>query len=444
MTVEGMGANLGGRGAYSGEPKATFMQRLTRKLVIFAVLFALAGGFLLFLVRWVVVQGSERVVWQTISGVRDELGEDGLHFYFGPTTTPHVYDISSETFIVDDKTVNPKNKYMDADELEQNQPDVEPVEIPVMMDRLTQQDIADGKTTGPTNVKLSCVMQYHLSADREEGAGGRFFLVRLHNEKTSAYRTTFMKDVLLELIISKTTVKDARTVYQGAGRVALQDEIEDALKGSDRFKSYGVIVEKFVIREIEFMDKEFLSKIQDEARAEQVRKTAIKEEIAALAVAQAEKAKAKAEQEKRLVEANTKKGEEIARAEAEKQKVVLAAEAQKQQVVLAAEADKQQVTLTAQAQMEKDRLEGEGLKLRKLAEAEGVLALGNAEAEVKKMLLIAYQGEGGQRFAEVEKAKALGAGIEKIYYVPESMGLNAIARDFQGAIAIGLPSGESN
>ena len=395
------------------------MTSLQKKLAVLAGIVVVAIILCFMTVRPIVVDGSERVVWQTLGGVQDEIAEDGLHFYFGWTTDAHRYYIGSDTFIIDDKTVNPKNNYMSRSELEFNQPDVAPVEIPVMMEKLTEADLAAGKSTGPTPVVLRCVMQFHLDPGT---------LVKLHKEKTSAFRTTFLKDVLLQTIIDNTTILDARTVYQGSGRVALQRTIEKALQSSPRFEKYGIVVEKFVIREITLKDPKFLQMITAEAQAEQKRKTAIKEQAAAEAEAKKVEAEAKAEQNKRLVEAETKKGEQIARAEAEKEQQILDAQAKAEQVKLAAEARKEQ-----------DRLEGEGLKLRKVAEAEGVLALGKAEAEAKKLLLNAYMGEGGQRFAQVEIAKQLGAGIEKIYYVPESMNITALAETFQKAIAIGLP-----
>ncbi|MHC5055869.1 MAG: SPFH domain-containing protein [Planctomycetota bacterium] len=393
-----------------------------KRLVAFAAVTGFVAAVLLSSFRFKKVEGSERVVWQTLSGVQDTIGEDGLHVYFGWTTTANVYYIGSDTFIIDDKTVLPQNSYMDTDELEFNQPDVQPVEIPVMMEKLSLEDMESGKTTGPTPVILRCVMQFHLDPGK---------LVQLHKEKTNAFRRTFMtfmKDVLLQNIIDNTTILDARTVYQGAGRVQLQGTIEKSLRSESRFESYGIVVEKFVIREITLKDPKFLSMITAEAQAEQRRKTAEKEQAAAEAEALKAEAEAKAEQNRRLVEAETKKGEEIAKAEAEKQKQILDAEAKAEQVKLAAEARKEQ-----------DRLEGEGLKLRKVAEAEGVLELGKAEAEAKKLKLLAYEGEGGQRFAQVEIAAALGEGIQKVYYIPESMNITALAEDFQRAIAIGLP-----
>ena len=381
-------------------------------------------------VRPAIIDGSERGVWQTLGGVQDEIAEDGLHFYFGWTTDLHDYYIGSDTFIIDDKTVNPDNTYMDRKELEFNQPDVAPVEINVMMENLSAADMEEGKTTGPTPIVLSCVMQFHLDPGK---------LVKLHKEKTKSFRTTFLKEVVLRTIIDNTTILDARTIYQGAGRVRLQKTIATALIESPRFNKYGIIVEDFVIREIILKDAAFLKMITAEAQAEQKRKTAIKEQAAAEAEALKVKAEAAAEQNKRLVEAETKKGELIAAAQAAAEQVRLAAEAQKQQVVLKAEGDKAQIVLEAEAQKSRDELEGEGLKLRKIAEAEGVLALGKAEAEAKKLLLNAYLGEGGQRFAQVEIAKSLGEGIDKIMWVPDSMGITTIAKDFQGALAIGLP-----
>jgi hypothetical protein len=406
------------------------MTPLQKKLITIAAVVIVALTFMFITVRPIVIEGSERVVWQTYGGVQEIVAEDGIHFYFGWTTDAHRYYIGSDTFVIDDKTVNPDNTYMKRAELEFNQPDVAPVEIPVMMERLTAEDMEAGKTTGPTPVLLRCVMQFHLDPGK---------LVELHKGKTSAFRTTFLKDVLLQTIIDNTTVLDARTVYQGQGRVRLQTTIEKSLRAEPRFEKFGIVVERFIIREITLKDPKFLAMITSEAQAEQRRKTAIKEQAAAEAEADRAKAEAQAEQNTRLVEAETKKGEEVAQAEAAAKKVELAAEAKKIEVTLAAEADKNKITLEAEAQKARDELEGEGLKLRKIAEAEGVLALGKAEAEAKELMLKAYMGEGGQRFAQVEIAKQLGAGIQKIYYVPESMNITAIAENFQRSLAIGLP-----
>lgn len=338
------------------------------KGILLLVAAALAGVCLVllftFVIGWEKVDGSERIVWQGYSGVYDEVAADGMHWYVPLITSPHRYSVATKRFVIDDKVIQPDNDYISDEEKLQNQPDMEPLKVQVQMDRLTKQDLKDGKTTGPTDVLLRCAMQYRLDPTK---------LVKLHKEKTRLYEQSFVSDIVRDAIISNTTVLDARTIYQGAGRVELQKAISDELKRHKDFSEYGVVVEHFVIREIQLMDTDFLDKITAEARAEQERKTAVKQQDAYEAKAKAEQSKAKAEQFRRLVEA------------------------QKQQDILAAEAKAAQVKLAAEADKEKARMEGEGIRLKKVAEAEGVLALGQAEAEAMKLKLMAYQGEGGSR-----------------------------------------------
>lgn len=377
---------------------------------------AVLGLVVLFtlIIGWQSVDGSERIVWQSYNGVQKEIAMDGIHWYVPALTTPHPYVVATQRFVIDDEVINPKNDYITKEEQQMNQPDMEPLVVPVQMDRLTAEDLASGKTTGPTNVIMRCSMQYHLDDSK---------LVALHNDKRSSYEQSFVADVVREAIIDNTTILDARTVYQGEGRVRLQQRIEKELKENPRFDKYGIVVENFIIRKIDLEDTDFLNKITAEARAEQDRKTAMKQQLAYQATADAEREKAKAEQYRRLVEADTKKGEQIAKAEAAKEQEILAAQASAAQVKLAAEADK-----------ERARLEGEGIRLKKVAEAEGVLALGKAEAEAQKLKLQAYQGEGGERFAEVQKAQAFGEAIKQVQYLPSDMKFITVAKDFMEAV----------
>jgi hypothetical protein len=390
-----------------------------RRPLLWGIALLLLGIIGFACVGWITVKGSQVVVWQDLGGVREQTNRDGTYFYSRLTTTPYVYDVSSDTFIVSNDIVQAKNDYTSKEEQKHNQPDVPPVEIPVQMERLTEKDVADGKTTGPTTVKLECTMQYHLDTTT---------IVKLHRDKTHSYRTVFLKDIVLNSVITKTTILDARTVYQGDGRVRLQQAIEAELRDSVRLREYGIIVEQFIIRGISIEDKTFLEKMTAEARAEQDRKTAEKQKDAFDAQALAEEARVMAEKLRRLVEAETKKGEMVANAEANKQ-----------QQVLAAQAEFEKVRLAAEAQKERDRLEGEGLRARKEAEASGVLALGKAEAEAQRLKLEAYKGEGGQRFAEVEKAKAFGSAFSNVRYFPSDMKFFSIGKEFMDVVKSFVP-----
>ena len=377
------------------------------------------------------VEGSERVVWQYwSSGVSDDVATDGVHPYITMITDAHEYYIGADTFIIGNDANNSKNSHMDKQEQQFNDPDMPPIVVPVQMEKLNEEDKSAGKTPVPTDVTIKATVRFYLDEAK---------LVLLHKQKTKAYRTNLIQPVLRRVIIDNVTKLDARTVFL-SGRTELQVAVENSLKDHPDLNKYGVIIEEFVLDSVELNDKDFVKRMQAEAIAEQRSRTAKKETEAALQEAIRTEAEAKAEQNKRLVEAETKKQEEIAIAEASKQKQILAAEADAEKVRVAAIADAEKVRVAAQADMEKQKLEGEGLKLRKVAEADGVLALGKAEAEAKKLILAAYQGEGGLRFAEVEKAKHLGAGIQKIYYIPESLNMTAISGDFNNAIKIAVPS----
>lgn len=393
-----------------------------------AAFIAVAAIILFFTaVRWTTIDGPERIVWQKWSGVSDDVGDPGLHWYFGWTTTPHTYYVGTDKFVISNKAENPNNDFMSEREKDFNQPDLNSLVIPVMMEKLTQEDIENGKTTGPTDVEFECIMQYRINPAN---------LTKLHNNKTAAYRTTFIQPILIDAIKNAATVRDARSVYQGEGRVNLQNDIERVLKHNAEFNEHGIVVEKFVLTSVRLKDETFLEMITKEARAEQMRKTAQKEKAAYTEQALAEQEKGKIEQNRRLVEAETKKQELIASEEAKKQQQILQAQASFEQRRLSADAEAYQIEKKAEADKNRNALEGEGIKLRKVQEADGVLALGKAEADALKLKLVAYEGEGGQRFASVEIAKSLGEGIEKVYYVPSDMGLTLVAKDFNGAISL--------
>jgi regulator of protease activity HflC (stomatin/prohibitin superfamily) len=407
------------------------MNPFPTKLVVLVALLAIFVIASFSLIGRQNVSGSEVCVWQNWGGVQTDVSHSGTYFYLRPYSTPTVYSIAADTFIVDDHIDKANNAYMTDDEREHDQCDMPPITIPVQMEYLSQADKANGKTTGPTPVLLRCIVQFHLDPT---------LIVKLHKEKTNSFRTIFMKGIVIDSLITHTTSLDARTVYLGDGRIALEKAINDDLRSNQSFKDYGVVIEKFILKQADLTDTAFLEKMTAESRAEQTRRTAEKQKLASLAEADAAKAAAQAEQNTRLVEAETKKQEFIATAEADKQQKILAAEAAAQQVVLAANADAEKVRAAAGAEKDRMALSGEGERLQKIAQADGVLALGKAEAAAKKLLLETYEGVGGQRATSIEIAKSLGAGIQKIYYIPEHMGITSVAKDFQTAIQVGLPS----
>jgi hypothetical protein len=152
----------------------------------------------------------------------------------------------------------------------------------------------------------------------------------------------------------------------------------------------------------------------------------------------------KFEQEQKTQQANADLAREKEKVNFESAKVV--AETRKVKAIIQAEEEREVEEINvakkefiAQGEAKKIQIEADANLYQQAKEAEGILAVGKAKAEAKKLELAAYDGDGGLRFAEVEKAKALGSGIEKIYYIPSDMSINAIAKDFENAITVGLP-----
>ncbi|CAK8716242.1 hypothetical protein GCAAIG_05655 [Candidatus Electronema halotolerans] len=152
----------------------------------------------------------------------------------------------------------------------------------------------------------------------------------------------------------------------------------------------------------------------------------------------------KFEQEQKTQKANADLAREKEKVNFESAKVV--AETKKVKAIILAEEEREVEEINvakkefiAQGEAKKVQIGADANLYQQEKEAEGILAVGKAKAEAKKLELSAYEGDGGLRFAEVEKAKALGSGIEKIYYIPSDMSINAIAKDFENAITVGLP-----
>jgi len=276
-----------------------------------------------------------------------------------------------------------------------------------------------------------------------------YFRYHIDREKLADIHTTVGKDyerVLIHPFIQKVAKNEATTfttfeIYAGETRQAIAERIIDILNNGEwastttrddkgdpvveftgarlpsQLTERGIVFEDFGIVEVDLED-EYEALVVQKQDAREREAIALRETAEAVQVAKKVEAESQADMNRRVVAAEAKKQEDILNAEAKKQTSILAAEAEK----------------------EKRVLEADGEKLAMIAQAEGILAKGKAEATAKKLNLEAYRGEGGKRFAQVEISKNLGAGIQKIYYVPADMSINTIADDFMGALTIGLPS----
>ena len=143
-------------------------------------------------------------------------------------------------------------------------------------------------------------------------------------------------------------------------------------------------------------------------------------EEAAEAAADKAKALAQADYEKQIVEAKR-----------DKEKGILSAEQAAQQKVLAAEADAKQVALQAEAEKNRNVLIAQGEREAAENRAKAILALGQAEAEAKKLQLSAYAVPGADAFVKIQVATQMAEAFKNIKgYLPENMSVNLLSDQY--------------
>lgn len=300
---------------------------------------ALIATFLL--VGYQVVEGNERAVvqdWQ--EGVLTDLWHDGTHFYIPLTTTPYVYNVGTDKFIMGNENLY-SGKGADV------------VDYPAFT-------ITTGGSGKEQPATFSVTLQYHLDPAK---------LVTLHNKARQNYEDQIIKPALTRIISDLATQKTVLDFYSGSGRVELQKNIEVAITEHPAMSEAGIVVETFVIDQIK-LDENYVNEITGRQLATQKKLRAIEERKAAIENAKKVEAIAEADKFERLV-----------KAEASKQEAIKAAEAEKQTSILKAEAD----------------------RFRKEQDAKGLLAQGLAQAKVDNARKTSrYAGESGARQAAVE------------------------------------------
>lgn len=310
------------------------------KLIFFAAI-PLSLLLIFMFVGYEVIEGNERAVvqdWQ--EGIMTDLWTSGTHFYVPATTTPYVYNIGTEKFIMGDpKLYTGKGS---------DYADFPPFTITTG---------GSGKEQPAT---FSVTLQYHLDPTK---------LVTLHNKAQGAYEDRIIKPALTRIISDLSTQHIVLDFYSGSGRVELQRSIEDAITAHPALNESGIVVETFVIDDIR-LDKNYVSEITGRQLATQKKLRAIEERKAAIESAKKVEAEAEANKLKRIVEA-----------EAAKEERVKAAEAKAAEVRESASAD----------------------RFRKEQDAKGLLAQGLAQAKVDRERKRArYDGSAGARQAAVE------------------------------------------
>lgn len=192
----------------------------------------------------------------------------------------------------------------------------------------------------------------------------------LHERIGPSYYERIILPVVDASIKNRTATQLSDRVYTGAGRLAIQEGIEEDLRTA--LQEYGISA-SVNLQDVRFQNPEFVRILEQKAGAAQQEEINRRNAIAA-------------EQEAIRVE-NVARGQRL--------KTIQEAEAEKERL----------------------RLIGEGNQLRDEATARGNLALASAEAEGLRLKNEALSGRGAQYIASMEWARYMGPNV-KVYGAP--------------------------
>lgn len=375
------------------EPKMDKIQSLpawVKRSLITSVIGGILFIFTYFILVDVVwIRGNEMGVHESwFSGLDPTPVQPGIHFYFPGFAHDVIhYDMSSQIYVMNNKPDKPHKMKKDEEFGEGREVDAYTVQ----------------STEGQSMV-ISLSLRWRPNPDH---------LVDLHRTVRHSIEEKILRNTLIGVVKNKATTRKAIDAYSGEGLVRLQQDIEHELtdpKGSMSEK--GIIVENFVVEAID-LDPNYITEIKTKQIAVQRELRAKQEQIAALAEAEKAKAEAQADYNRKVVEA-----------ERDKQTGILAAEKSAEQQVIAAEADKKRQVLAAEAEKDSSELR-----------AQAILAIGKAEADAKKMQLLAYGAEGSDNFVRIEVAKSMAEAFKNISgYLPSDMKINVLTSNFMESL----------
>lgn len=291
------------------------------------------------------------------------------------------------------------------------------VQIYVMNDKDNGEEYAEGRKADAYVVQSKDQQDMRISL-RIQWRRLPETVVELHKNARDQVEERIIRPVLLNVVKNQATLRTALDAYSGQGLVSLQNDILKELQASHELNRF-IRVEGFVIEHIG-LNKEYTDQIVARQVAVQGTLRAVEETKQKLAEAEKAKAAAQSDYEKVLVEAKR-----------DKEKGILDAEKIAQQQILAAEAAAKQVALQAEAEKNRNVLIAEGEKEAAINRALAIKALGEAEAEAKKLQLSAYAVPGAESFVKIEVAKSMADAFKNIDgYLPEGMSVNLLSDQY--------------
>lgn len=360
-----------------------------KKSTIVLILSCIAAVFLLIvgllLVQIKTVNGDEVAVKETWdAGVLNEVFPPKTYFLFpGFSQKMYPYKISQQVYVMNDDPNDANDGRAKDSYLVQSR---------------------EGQ-----DMRLSLAVQWRRDPSK---------VVQLHKTVGSienGIEEKILRPVLMKVVKDEATSMLALDAYSGEGLVKLQNNILTKLRDANgELYQRGIIVDNFVIQH-NGLDPKYVEQIKEKQVAVQERLKNDEQTRAAEAAAKKAKAVAQAGYETAVV-----------LAEQNKQVGILEAERNAQQQVLAAEAEKKKLVLWAEGEAESGKLRGQG-----------ILAVGQSEAEIIKIKMLAYSGIGAENYVKMEVAKSMAEAYKGIKgYLPSDMNINLLSENYAKGVSL--------
>lgn len=352
------------------------------------------------------IQGNQAGVkedWN--NGVMPDALSPKMYFYNRVTTDVFAYDMSGQVFVMNAKTAKEEN-------------------------------FADGRAFDPieivANDKQKVVFAITIQWRRDFKK-----LIEMHKAYRDQVEERLIRPRVVEAFRTHATIVDAIDLYSGAALERTRKSIEADLKNPNGpLLQGGVIVDSFIIDQVHLPDQKYVENIEARQRAIITESRAKAEEKANEAIAKAAQASALKLQYETLVSVETASKKTIIDQQAEAEKLTIQAKAKAYNDVVAAEAAAKSLVVEAEAQAKKQILASDAAKQADLNKAIGIEAVGRAEAEAKKLQLVAYQGQGGDNYTRIQVADAYARANTTIRFFPPNATFNTIASDFQKGLSL--------
>lgn len=262
-------------------------------------------------------------------------------------------------------------------------------------------------------------------------------VVALHKSYRDNIEERLIRPEIVNEVTMRATLVNAIDLYSGQSLNDLKKTVTDELRSpTGKLAQSGVIIDRFVV-ERPRLNPEYEKIIEQRQLAIATESQAKEQQKANLALADAAKAAALKEQYEEVVKAQTTAQQTVIAQQADSDKATIATKANALNTVTTQEAAARVVVINAKAEADRQVAISEATKQSELNRAVGIKAVGEAEADAKKLLLSSYSVPGSDLYTRIQVASSLSASFQNVKgYLPQGVTYNTVAQDFDKGVSL--------